>query len=286
MESEAPTALEPEARHTKARRRLGMLRFIGIHMFPLGAIWSGVSTEAVVLFFVLYAVRMFGVTAGYHRYFSHRSFKTSRAFQLVLAVLAQTSAQQGTLWWAAHHRHHHRHSDGEADVHSPRQRGVIYSHMGWVWDPAQQQTRTELVRDLARYPELVWLNRRWLVPATTMGVLSWVFFDWSGLFFGFGLSTVLAWHCTFTINSLAHMWGTQPYDTGDDSRNNLLLALLTFGEGWHNNHHEYMMSTRQGFRWWQIDLTWYVLVMLSWVGLVWDLRAPPERLMGGRAARG
>jgi stearoyl-CoA desaturase (delta-9 desaturase) len=198
--------------------------------------------------------------------------------QLVLALLAMSSAQQGVLWWAAHHRRHHRFSDTERDVHSPRHRGFWYSHLTWIWDH-NETTNLDLVRDLARYPELRWLDRHWLVPPTLMGIAVTLWLGWDGLFIGFLLSTVLVWHATLTINSLSHMWGTQRYDTGDDSRNNLWLALLTFGEGWHNNHHHYMLSARQGFRWWEVDLTWWILCGMSRVGLVWDLKTPPAQVL-------
>jgi stearoyl-CoA desaturase (delta-9 desaturase) len=253
--------------------------FILVHLACLGAFWSGVTTRALVLCAVLYVVRMFGVTAGYHRYFSHRSFKTSRAGQFVLAWIAQSSAQRGALWWAAVHRHHHRHSDTEEDVHSPRMRGFFYSHVGWVFDPKHAETEMDAVPDLARHRELVWLERWPLVPAIVLAVGCFLFAGWSGLVVGFFWSTVLLYHGTFFINSLAHVHGKQRYVTGDDSRNNWWLALITLGEGWHNNHHAYQRSTRQGFRWWEIDPTYYVLKALSWLGIVWDLGEPPAEVV-------
>ena len=249
--------------------------FILVHLACLGAIWTGVTANALILCAVLYVVRMFGVTAGYHRYFSHRSFKTSRVGQFVLAWLAQSSAQRGALWWAAVHRHHHRHSDTELDAHSPRMRGFVYSHVGWVFDRKHEKTEMEAVPDLTKHRELVWLERWPLVPAVVLGVACFVFGGWTGLIVGFFWSTVLLYHGTFFINSLAHVTGKQRYVTGDDSRNNWWLALITLGEGWHNNHHAYQRSTRQGFRWWEVDPTFYVLKALSWVGIVWELGEPP-----------
>src|SRR5688500_16860860 len=202
---------------------------------------------------------MFAVTAGYHRYFSHRSFKTSRWFQFLLAWVAQSSAQKSVLWWAALHRHHHKHSDTDADVHSPRQRGFIYSHVGWIFDRKHQATDVEGIRDFASYPELRFLQRFELVPAVVLGVVTFVIAGWPGLVVGFFWSTVLLFHCTFFINSLAHVHGNQRYATGDDSRNNWWLAVITMGEGWHNNHHAYQRSTRQGFRWYEFDPTFYAL---------------------------
>jgi stearoyl-CoA desaturase (delta-9 desaturase) len=260
--------------------------FVIVHFACLAAIWTGVTTTAVILCLALYVVRMFGVTAGYHRYFSHRSYKTSRIGQFLLAFLAQSSAQRGILWWAAKHRHHHKHSDTALDVHSPRQRGFWYSHVGWIFTPQHGETDLDAVPDLTKYPELVWLDRHPYLPATILGVAAWAFAGWSGLVVGFVWSTVLLYHGTFFINSLAHVHGTQRYVTGDDSRNNWWLAVITLGEGWHNNHHTYQRSTRQGFRWYEFDPTFYVLKTMSWARLVWDLGEPPpdvvrnERLLG------
>jgi stearoyl-CoA desaturase (delta-9 desaturase) len=260
--------------------------FILVHLACLGAIWTGVSTGTLVLCAVLYVVRMFGVTAGYHRYFSHRSFKTSRAGQFVLAWLAQSSAQRGALWWAAVHRHHHRHSDTELDAHSPRMRGFLYSHVGWIFDRKHNQTEMEAVPDLARHRELVFLDRWPLVPAVALGVACFAFGGWQALVVGFFWSTVLLYHGTFFINSLAHVTGKQRYVTGDDSRNNWWLALITLGEGWHNNHHAYQRSTRQGFRWYEVDPTFYVLKALSWVGVVWELGEPPAEVVNNERRLG
>ena len=260
--------------------------FVLVHLACLGALWTGVTVQALVLCVVLYVVRMFGVTAGYHRYFSHRSFKTSRAGQFVLAWLAQSSAQRGALWWAAIHRHHHRHSDTELDAHSPRHRGFMYSHVGWVFDQKNAETEMDAVPDLARYPELVWLERHPLVPAVVLGVACFLFGGWTGLVVGFFWSTVLLYHGTFFINSLAHVHGSQRYVTGDDSRNNWWLALITLGEGWHNNHHAYQRSTRQGFRWYEIDPTFYTLKALSWAGLVWELGEPPADVVANERRLG
>ena len=250
--------------------------FVLVHLAALAAIWTGVSAGMVLLCVALYLVRMFGVTAGYHRYFSHRSFKTSRAGQFLLAVLAQSSAQRGILWWAAKHRHHHRFSDTEQDVHSPRHRGFLYSHVGWIFTPQHSATDYDSIPDLTKYPELRWLDRHPYLPATLLGIACFLLGGWQGLVVGFVWSTVLLYHGTFFINSLAHVHGTQRYVTGDDSRNNWWLAVITLGEGWHNNHHAYQRSTRQGFRWYEIDPTFYVLTMLSWARVVWELGAPPD----------
>ena len=260
--------------------------FILVHLACFLAFWSGVSTRALVLCIVLYVVRMFGITAGFHRYFSHRSYRTSRVGQFLLGWLCETSAQRGILWWAAKHRHHHRHSDTEEDVHSPRHRGFWYSHWGWIFSPKHEKTDLAAVPDWTRYPELLWLERHPYVPAFVLAVSCWAFAGWSGLVVGFFWSTVLLYHGTFFINSLAHVVGRQRYLTGDDSRNNWWLAVITLGEGWHNNHHHYMSSTRQGFRWYEFDPTYYALKAMSWIGLVWDLREPPAAVVAGEQKLG
>ncbi len=257
---------------------LNTLPFVGAHLAVFGIFWSGWTWGAVICCICLFAVRMFGVTAGYHRYFSHRSFKTSRVFQFLLAVLAQTSAQKGVLWWAAHHRYHHRHADREDDVHSPRQHGFWYSHVGWLWDH-NSDTKLALVRDLARYAELRWLNRFYLLPPMILAITVFWLLGWSGLLIGFCLSTVILWHSTFSINSLAHIWGRRRYPTKDDSKNSFILSLMTLGEGWHNNHHYFPASVRQGFYWWEVDFTYYMLQLLKVLGCVWDLSKPPAAIL-------
>ncbi len=258
--------------------------FILLHVAVFGALWTGTSWVDWVACAVLYFVRMFAVTGAYHRYFSHRTYKTSRWFQFVLAFLAQTSSQKGALWWAAHHRDHHKYSDLPWDVHSPIQKGFWYSHVLWLVDRGTEVTDYKRIKDFAKYPELVWLNKYWLVPPVALGVATWWLLGWSGLLIGFFLSTVLLWHGTFLVNSLAHVLGGRRFPTADTSRNNWWIALLTLGEGWHNNHHHYMGSARQGFYWWEIDVTYYILKALSWCGLIWDLRPVPAAVLAeGRA---
>jgi stearoyl-CoA desaturase (Delta-9 desaturase) len=239
-----------------------------------GGLWGLVALCAG-----LYFVRMFAITGVYHRYFSHRTYKTSRAMQLVLAVLGAMAAQKGPLWWASAHRLHHRHSDTESDLHSPRQRGFWHSHAGWWLGDVHETAALDMIPDFAGYPELRWMDRyNSAIPMALAAVLL-LAGGWSAFLWGFCLSTVLVAHGTFTINSLAHVWGSRRFRTTDDSRNNLWLALLTMGEGWHNNHHHYMNSARQGFMWWEIDVTYYILWGLSKLGLIWDLKAVPAHAL-------
>ena len=253
--------------------------FVLVHLACVAAVWSGVTWQAVVICISLYWLRMFAIGAGYHRYFSHRAFSTSREFQFILAVAAQSTAQKSVLWWSSKHRNHHLHSDTEMDVHSPVRKGFFYSHVGWIFARRHDTTDFSKVAEWTRYPELMWLHRFELAPAVALAVLCFLAAGWSGLVVGFFWSTVLVYHGTFCINSLAHVSGRKRYVTGDNSRNNWLLAIITMGEGWHNNHHAYQSSVRQGFRWWEFDPTYYLLRALSFLGIVWDLKTPPAKLL-------
>lgn len=277
---EAGSEVTPAARAKRKHRYewASMVSWIACHVAVFGAIWSGVTLESVIVCAVLFFSRTFAVTGVYHRYFSHRTYETSRVLQFILAFFAQTSVQRGVLWWAAHHRAHHLYSDGERDLHSVRQDGFWHAHVGWIY-AGTGDTDWKRIQDFAKYPELRWLNKYWLLPPVVTGLTVWALFGWSGLFIGFFLATVLNWHATYTINSLCHVFGNRRFDTKDDSKNNLWLALLTFGEGWHNNHHHYMNSCRQGFYWWEIDITYYILKAMSWVGLVWNIKEPPPRVL-------
>jgi stearoyl-CoA desaturase (delta-9 desaturase) len=253
--------------------------FMAVHLACLGVLWVGWSAAAIGLAVGLYVIRMFAVTGFYHRYFSHRTFETSRLAQFVFAVLGASSAQRGPLWWAAHHRKHHRFADTPEDVHSPRQHGFWWAHMGWITAPGNFPTDMKQVKDLARYPELVFLDRFDILVPLLLAATLFLLGGWQFLIWGFFVSTVVLFHCTCFINSLAHVFGRRRYDTEDDSRNSLLLALITFGEGWHNNHHKYPGSTRQGFFWWEIDLTFYALWILERLRIIRNLHPVPGRLV-------
>ncbi len=252
--------------------------FLLSHLAPLGAFFVTVTWTDWTLFATLYVVRMFFVTAGYHRYFSHRSFKLGRVPQLILAVGATTSAQKGPLWWAGHHRIHHRFTDVDGDVHSPRD-GFWWSHVGWILSTRTKRTELDAVKDFAAVPELRLLDRFHLVPPVALALVCWLVGGPGGLLVGFFASTVVLWHATFTVNSLAHLVGRRRFATPDTSRNSWLIALATGGEGWHNNHHYLPSSVRQGLTWWEVDTTWYVLRALAALHVVRDLRRPPERLL-------
>lgn len=278
---------QPAPRAPRGRiRPSAAFGFLLVHAAALLAFAVGVSWEGVLLCAGSYYLRMFAITAGFHRYFAHRTYRLSRVPQLLLAFLGQTAAQKGVLWWAAHHRHHHRYSDQEEDVHSPVQKGFWWSHMGWILADEWAETDLHRVKDLARYPELVWLDRNQFLAPMLYGLLSWVLFGWTGLFWGFFLSTVLLWHGTFAINSVMHVFGKRVFETRDTSRNSFLMALATMGEGWHNNHHHYPGTAAQGFLWWQADPSWWLLVGGEKLGLVRDLRRVPEPVRAVARARG
>lgn len=271
---------------------LRVLPFLAVHVMCACVLFVGISPVAVAVAIGLYVVRMFAITAFFHRYFGHRAFKTSRAIQFLFAALAATSAQRGPLWWASHHRAHHRHADTEEDAHSPDQKGFWWSHLGWFLSRENFSVRWRYVRDLERYPELRFLDRfDVLMPALLAGSLFGLgaalerfapSLGTSGpqmLIWGFFISTVVLYHATFCINSLAHRMGSRRFETRDASRNNWALALLTLGEGWHNNHHRFPAAARQGFRWWEIDVTYHVLRIFAAIGLIWDLKPVPRQVL-------
>lgn len=270
---------------------LRIIPYIFLHLACLGVFWVGVSTTAVVTALLLYALRVFAITGFYHRYFSHRTFKTSRVAQFAFAVLGASSAERGPIWWAAHHRDHHRYSDQPEDPHSPKQHGFWWSHMLWFLSNKNVKTHFDCVPDLVKFPELMFLDRFDKLVPVALAVLLFLIghvlaiynpsLGTSGLqmlVWGFFISTIAVMQATFSINSLTHCFGSRRYPTKDDSRNNFWLALLTFGEGWHNNHHHFPGSVHQGFYWWEIDITYYVLRLLAALGIIWDLRKVPTEI--------
>ena len=274
---------------------LRILPFILLHLACFTVIFVGFSVTALIIAVVLYALRMFAITGFYHRYFAHKAFKTSRFVQFIFAFLAASSAQRGPLWWASHHRHHHANSDKPDDSHSPVQRGFFWSHISWFLTNKNFNSKNERVKDLLVYPELKFLDRFDVIAplflATSLYALGAALKIYAPhihtrglqlLVWGFVISTVVLYHMTFTVNSLAHVWGKRRFNTSDQSRNNSLIALLTLGEGWHNNHHHFPSAARQGFYWWEIDLTYYGLKILSALGLIWDLRKVPAEVLSNK----
>jgi stearoyl-CoA desaturase (delta-9 desaturase) len=273
-----PVAVASQRSWRQIYLNLYSIPFWGLHLAAvIGVILTGWSWAGLGLAVLIYIPRMIVITGGYHRYFSHRSYKTSRWFQFVIALLATANSQKGVLWWAAHHRRHHKLSDQPGDLHAPRY-GFWWSHVGWIIARDFEGTDLDKVKDLARYPELRWLEKYWLLPPIALAVATFLIGGTWALVWGFFVCQILAWHGSFTINSLTHIFGKRRYATDDGSRNHWLLALVTMGEGWHNNHHHYQVSARQGFRWYEIDVTYYVLRGLAAVGLVWDLHGVPDHI--------
>jgi len=267
------------------------VQFLFMHVACLLVIWTGISVVAVVTCLALYVVRMFAITAGFHRLLAHRAYRTSRVFQFLIAFTGTASYQKGPLWWAAHHRRHHLVADTTEDFHSPLTRRFWRAHFGWFLSRDSQETEWKLIGNLSKYPELRFLNRYYSLPPIVLAVAAFLLgaaleryapsfgtTRWQMLVWAFFISTVVLYHGTFTVNSLAHIFGKRRFPTADNSRNNLFVALITLGEGWHNNHHYYSSSERQGFYWWEIDISHYTLRALSWLGIVWDLRKPPANL--------
>ncbi len=288
-----------ETRQGPTRNNILQLGFF--FFIPFIDLYTGASVFDWWLALGLYFFRIFWIGAGYHRYFSHRSYKTSRVFQFILAFFSETSAQKGVLWWASHHRVHHRTSDTPKDPHSMKIYGFWYSHLGWIMGPDYEDTDMDSVKDLAKFPEIRWIDKHYVFPVVTMALMVFIIGgfvnssfavdhsmgsigNWhlqgalSAFLIGFCFSTAVLFHGTFSINSVMHKVGKQRYKSNDESRNSFGLALLTFGEGWHNNHHYYQSSARQGFFWWEIDITYYILKTLSFFGVVHTLKAVPVRL--------
>ena len=293
---EPTTPPAPAAHERTGLRLVPVLWFAGIHLSCLAVIWVGVSPVAVLVGVLLYYARMFGLSAGFHRLLAHRAYDATPAFRTFIATLGTAAIQKGPLWWASVHRHHHRYSDQPEDAHSPIQGGFWWSHIGWILAPRHSSTDVARIPDLIKHRDLRFLERYYLLPGIVLGALTWALGAWLGSAFpslgtsgpqmfvwGMLVSTTVLYHGTWSVNSIVHLWGARPYHTTDYSRNNGLVALWTMGEGWHNNHHRYAASERQGFRWYQLDMSHMLLRAFSWVGLVSKLRAPtPAILAEGR----
>lgn len=270
----------------RAWNKVSLAFFIVLHL-ALGLVVLYPPTLALVALAVGgYLIRMWALTVGFHRYFSHRAYRTSRGFQLFLAVLGATAMQNGPLWWASWHRRHHRFPDAPGDPHSPVVDGFWHAHIGWIFDGQHTQPDLVNVQDLTAVPELRFVERFNKLAVVAWAAGAYFIAGLPGVVWGFVVSTVALAHSVFFINSLAHVWGSRRYATADQSRNNPLLAVLTLGEGWHNNHHHYMSAARQGFFWWEIDVSYYTIKVLSWLRLVWDVRAPPSSVLDTRRQSG
>ncbi len=260
------------------------LDYAGYGLFHVAAIGgaaaTGVSLQALLICAACYLFAMMGISIAYHRYFAHKAFKTSRAFQFVLGVWGSLAVEKGPLWWASAHRHHHRYSDTANDIHSPLHRGYLFAHSGWFLDRRIRHADFALCPEFARYRELVWLDRWNWIPVTVYAGLLYFAFGLVGLVWGFFVATVAVWHMTHLVGSILHgPIGYRRFATPDNSRNSLLLALPLLGEGFHNNHHCFPYSARCGLAWWEVDINWWVIRALAAAGLVWSVRVPPGAVL-------
>ena len=247
-----------------------------------------------LMFFVLstFVILQFGLTLGYHRLLSHRSYQTHPVVRRIFATLGCLSAQAGPISWAATHRFHHRHADGDQDPHSPKQ-GLAWAHMIWVFyhHPELRKASFILAGDLSSDPFLCFLERHrscvngvFALGVFGLGII--IIDGWVGgvslLVWGVCLRVVVLWHLTFLVNSAAHTWGYRNYRTPDQSRNLWWLALLLLGDGWHNNHHADPRAAAHGHRWFELDITYAMIAIMAKLGLVWSVR-PVSRQMIGRS---
>ena len=238
------------------------------------------SWKAFTVFVVLYVISGLGITFGFHRLFTHRAFKVPKWIEYVAAFAGTLALQGSVLKWVAHHRMHHAFSDNDRDPHDST-RGFWFSHLFWTCynDPARDDMKIQrkFARDIAADPVLVFMSKdSFSIGAQVLLATGlWYVFGWEIMLSGVALRLVALYHATWFVNSAAHLWGYRNYDVGDRATNCWWVGLITFGEGWHNNHHAFSNVAPAGHRWWEIDTTWMLIKALSWVGLVRDIKLPP-----------
>ena len=253
---------------------------VAFHVLALVALWF-FSWQNLAVALVLHWMAVgFGISLGYHRLHTHRGFKTSKTFEYFLAICGTLTLEGGPIFWVATHRKHHQLSDQDGDPHSPRE-GGFWAHMGWILFGDTHHNNTELMGryapDLNRDRFYRWLNSYHWVPLTTLGLILLATGGWSMVLWGIFLRVVVGLHGTWLVNSATHMWGTRRFETRDDSRNSWWVALLTFGEGWHNNHHAHPVSARHGLAWYEFDISWITLKFFNAIGVVSDLKVAKVR---------
>jgi stearoyl-CoA desaturase (delta-9 desaturase) len=257
--------------------------YILLHLGCFGILYTGVSAEAMAVLCVAFLIRALGVSIVYHRYFAHRSFRTSRLMQFCLGLYGSLTVLGGLLWWAQTHREHHRHADTPDDIHSPAFHGFIYSHCGWFLDDRHRSLDLSKVRDLARFPELIWLERLDVLSKLSYIACCYWLFGIVGVVWGFFVPAVIVLQMVHWIQSVSHsIGGYRRYASLDDSRNHWLFGIISFGEGFHHNHHCFPNSARLGLHWWEFDASYFVLLALEWSGLIWDLKVPTRKAPPGR----
>ena len=259
-------------------RRLNWPTGLILVLFHIGAV-AALFMFSWKSFFVALALHWiavgFGISLGYHRLHTHQSYQCPVWMQYALAVCGTLTLEGGPIFWVGTHRVHHSKSDQPGDPHSPRE-GAFWSHMGWILFGETNHNNTKLMSkyapDLARHRFYLWLNNYHWVPLAVLGAL---LYAWGGLpmfLWGICLRVTYGLHVTWLINSATHMFGSKRFDAGDDSRNSFILAVLTFGEGWHNNHHAHPTSARHGLAWWELDITWITMKLLRAIGLIRHVR--------------
>ncbi|MBX7174052.1 MAG: fatty acid desaturase [Pyrinomonadaceae bacterium] len=257
-----------------------LLIFITIHALALTAIFSFTWTNFIVAFILLWFSVGWGIGIGYHRLLTHRSFESPKWFEYLLAILGSLTLQKGAISWVTTHRIHHAFTEKEEDPHSP-DKGFFWSHTGWMLFGISQNYSIEVCqkysRDLLQDKFYFHFERINLVPAIIVAILLYCLGGWGMLAWGVGVRTVISWHITWGINSFAHKFGSQRFKTGENSRNNAVLGILAFGEGWHNNHHAFPTSARHGLVWYELDLSYLQIKLFEKLGIVKNVKVPTQK---------
>lgn len=261
--------------------KANLVLFWSIHSTVLLAFVYPPDAALLALAFLSHYGRMIGITLCFHRHMAHRAFQFSRPVRFLFAWLGTTALQKGPIWWAGNHVYHHKYADREGDPHSPLVSGFYSAHMGWFtndirWDTLEPDN--PVVREFSRYPEMRWLDRYYAVPPALLALGLFLAGGWPFLVYGFCVPTFTLAHSTFAINSINHLFGSRRFETPDNSRNNFWTTLLTLGEGWHNNHHRFQRAARNGFYWWELDPTYWVVKALGAMGLATDIVPVPARV--------
>jgi len=235
----------------------------------------------IALWAASHFLRAVGLTLAYHRYYAHRAFKMHRVTRFIWTFIGAAAMQKGPIWWAGHHVNHHKFADRDGDPHSPMVSGVYYAHLGWFLNDTKfdrVDATNPVLRDFGSIPEIAFLDRHFWLPPTVLAIALYLAGGLPWVVWGFCVPTMTLAHATFAINSVNHMFGSRRFETVDESRNNPLTAFFAAGEGWHNNHHRYQRAARNGFYWWEFDITWYAIRAMQALGLAWDVQPVPARL--------
>jgi stearoyl-CoA desaturase (delta-9 desaturase) len=260
------------------RARVNVVIFWTVQASALLVVFAPWTVPLATLAIASHFLRMLGITLGFHRMLAHRAFRTGRATRFLWSLVGTAAMQKGPLWWAGNHVYHHRFADRAGDPHSPRRVGFYRAHVGWFLDDVRYDEvdpQNPVVREFSAYPEMRWLDRFYGLPPAALALGLFLAGGWPWLVWGFCVPTVTLAHATFAINTVNHLWGSRRFATPDESRNNAWTALVTLGEGWHNNHHRFPRAARNGIYWWELDPTWWAIRLLAALGLAWDVKPVP-----------